>query len=305
MNYYDILLAKKLEDDRDPQVVGLSVTENGTYAEEGKVYKPVVVNVPLGSKSITANGTYNATSDNLKGYSSVDVHVSGYKITDVSGLSSAIASFEDGVSLPMPSLKVSIEPVQEGSGDPSPTNIRPISGWSAVDVTVADDVETPTVENVYTIDLDGTRYGGKLDVVSGVLTLTHEIVDLGTLTWGKSSLEATIIYTSIQAKKSGVSPILCSSYKYESDKGFGLNFGAISDSSNQIYINYVFVRNQDFSGKTDLECKTAMNGVQAVYELATPTTIQLTPTAVKSLNGQNNLSADTGDVVEASYWEEL
>ena len=27
--------------------------------------------------------------------------------------------------------------------------------------------------NTYTIDLDGTRYGGTLDVVSGVLTLTH------------------------------------------------------------------------------------------------------------------------------------
>lgn len=47
----------------------------------------------------------------------------------------AVASFGDGTDLPMESLIVDIEPVQSGSGDPSPSNIRPISGWSAVNVT--------------------------------------------------------------------------------------------------------------------------------------------------------------------------
>ena len=32
-------------------------------------------------------------------------------------------------------LKVAIEPVQAGSGDPSPDNVRPISGWDTVKVT--------------------------------------------------------------------------------------------------------------------------------------------------------------------------
>ena len=50
------------------------------------------------------------------------------------------------------------------------SNICPISGWDEVDVTVADDVENPTVSNVYTIDLGGTRYGGEVDVVSGIVT---------------------------------------------------------------------------------------------------------------------------------------
>ena len=35
---------------------------------------------------------------------------------------------------PFSKLKVSIEPVQSGSGDPSPTNVRPISGWTGVNV---------------------------------------------------------------------------------------------------------------------------------------------------------------------------
>lgn len=47
----------------------------------------------------------------------------------------AVASFADGTDLPLNSLIVNIDPVQSGSGDPSPSNERPISGWSAVNVT--------------------------------------------------------------------------------------------------------------------------------------------------------------------------
>lgn len=46
----------------------------------------------------------------------------------------AISSFDNAMALPLPSLKVGISAVQEGSGDPSPTNIRPIHGWTKADV---------------------------------------------------------------------------------------------------------------------------------------------------------------------------
>ena len=41
---------------------------------------------------------------------------------------------------------------------------------------------------------------------------------------------------------------------------------------------------------------TPTTGAEVVYELATPITVQLTPQEVNSLLGQNNISADTGDV---------
>ena len=45
--------------------------------------------------------------------------------------SGAIASFDDGAdSMPIRKLVATIEPVQEGSGDQSPDNVRPISGWT-------------------------------------------------------------------------------------------------------------------------------------------------------------------------------
>ena len=54
-------------------------------------------------------------------------------ITDTA--SGAVANFPDGADdIPVADLVVNIEPVQSGSGDPSPDNIRPITGWTGVNV---------------------------------------------------------------------------------------------------------------------------------------------------------------------------
>lgn len=52
-----------------------------------------------------------------------------------SSASGEIVTIADGgKNLPVVDLSVSLLPVQSGSGDPSPTNIRPISGWTGVEV---------------------------------------------------------------------------------------------------------------------------------------------------------------------------
>lgn len=64
-----------------------------------------------------------------------DLYNTAY-ITD--SASGAVAHFVDGADdVPMKSVKVNIEPVQSGSGDPSPSNVRPISGRDSVKVTRA------------------------------------------------------------------------------------------------------------------------------------------------------------------------
>lgn len=56
--------------------------------------------------------------------------------------SGAVASFDDGADdVPVSSLKVNLEPIQTGTGDPSPTNIRPIypaNGRNMYDKTAKD-----------------------------------------------------------------------------------------------------------------------------------------------------------------------
>lgn len=53
----------------------------------------------------------------------------------VKSASGEIASFSDGADdVPMKSLNVTITPKQSGSGDPSPSNIRPITGWTDINL---------------------------------------------------------------------------------------------------------------------------------------------------------------------------
>ena len=105
MDYFDILLAKKLNGGGgDITIEDLTITANGEYrAPSGKAYGKVTANVPAPSNAI-------------------------FKQT-LSGLPSPIATFT-GADAPIDELIVSIDAVQEGSGDPSPSNIRPISGWT-------------------------------------------------------------------------------------------------------------------------------------------------------------------------------
>lgn len=427
MDYFDILLAKKLSGGGgggEITVEGLTVNDNGTYtAPSGKAYSPVVVNLPLGEKAITANGEYNASADDLKGYNKVTVNVAGFKVKDMP--TGAISSFDDGTENPLKELKVSIVPVQSGSGDPSPSNPRPISGWNSVGVTdcgknlfdknnpntviggisatafsasnannrtiylpakpnttytiqkavgarfrvatsdviptdgatfsqqinqdtwssitvttTASDkyiwvfccttnVDTLTYEQIldsiqielgstaityepyngttYTIQLGDTYYGGVLDVTTGVLTVTHRYADMGQLAW--TSFYQKMVYMSFPdtptpSQTTDKANLICSSYKTVSRNEIGnppWNYAGVGvDTAGRL-----FVANPDSSWTSVNDAKADLNGVQLVYLLATPITVQLTPTQITTLLGQNNLWADSGQIISGQYFAEL
>ena len=82
-------------------------------------------------------------------------------------------------------VKVSWEPTQEGSGEPSPDNVRPISGRESVSVQRAEDGLN------HTHTLPETVYGGTLDAVTVSGERTWKLLTLdGTGTW---SFESTNI----------------------------------------------------------------------------------------------------------------
>ena len=88
------------------------------------------------------------------------------------------------------SAKINIEPIQSGSGDPSPSNIRPIAGTSSTSLDVCGTnllqitAQTSTINNVrYTVNADGTI------TAKPTATLTaNSAFDIGTITFkaGKS-----------------------------------------------------------------------------------------------------------------------
>lgn len=327
-------------------------------------------------------------------------------VTDTA--SGAIASFPDGAdNVPVKDLVVSIEPVQGGSGDPSPDNVRPISGHTQAVVTRtgvnvwdeewelgvwngsgekvpsntairsknyipvmpnteyywkfaarytsgliireldknkgflttttketsgtfttssgcyfivlcsygSDNITTyqndisinyPSTDHdyhaydgqTYTISLDGTVYGGTLDVTTGVLTVDRAMVDMGTLTWilnggyFKSSSLDSIIKRPVSNTE--VPQVICSIY-------YPVNWNTTADKSVSVLpttgsAHNIFLWVKD-SSYTDAESfTTAMNGVQLCYTLATPFEVQLTAEDdITTLKGQNNIWADCGD----------
>lgn len=212
-------------------------------------------------------------------------------------VSGAVASFSDGASAGLAKCIVEIVPKQAGSGTPSPDNVRTISGSTSATVTVSDG-ETSTTK---TTPLGQTVYGGQLNVLTGELTIDRAIVDLGSFNWIS---ENTTVSGLARVGVEEIRPLgalynqtpICSSYEGVTPKGYtAFNNGEIGFSNNEAN-PMIRVRDQNFASMTDAQIKSAMNGVTLCYELATPQTVQLTPQEVNSLLGQNNISADTGDV---------
>lgn len=143
-----------------------------------------------------------------------------------------------------------------------------------------------------TVKLGGTYYSGTLDVVTGVFTPDMaEKTYNGTENWVASD---TGYYLNVSLSDAKASALAISNlYKYNATVWTSGCFG-ISSGKNL------------WVGDTNLlSVISANNPLQIVYELATPLTIQLSPTMVKALVGENHLSAplEGQEIVESKYKE--
>lgn len=55
-------------------------------------------------------------------------------------VSDSMASFKTDIATDLKELKVYFSPVQEGTGDPSPDNVRPILGWDGIEISVGKNI---------------------------------------------------------------------------------------------------------------------------------------------------------------------
>ena len=72
----------------------------------------------------------------------------------------------------------------------------------------------------------------------------------------------------------------------------------MSFTSNSTY-PYLYVKNT--SCETTDEITAALNGVKVAYELETPIVLELDPTIINTILGDNTFSADTGNITELKY----
>jgi len=160
----------------------------------------------------------------------------------------------------------------------------------------------------------GTVYGGTLAWEkngSVTLTKTMESVDMGTLTWarvagssGNYMFKAPLPDSKTSKSTTGLRNATCDRYALassggviytgEADKAFIINSTYLGIQGN-IYIH-------DTAYTDAATFKSAMSGVQLVYELATPQTYTLTPTeALTLLQGTNTIWSDTNGNLEVTY----
>jgi len=110
--------------------------EAGDYAEYDTQLYQFIVDHPAGAwdaSQVMAVNLAAGVSEALKGGKSSSTKAP----VIINSASGDIASFADGADgMPIKKLVGMIEPMQSGSGDPSPDNVRPISGWTGCEINV-------------------------------------------------------------------------------------------------------------------------------------------------------------------------
>lgn len=179
------------------------------------------------------------------------------------------------------------------------SNECPIEGRAGAEMAVA----TPYQGEQYTASFGETVYGGKWHVTEGGTDNEMAEVDLGDLSWTYTSGYGGLFYAPVpDAKYSGSRSLIgydCYSSHYKSKgntpwtqlSNGEINVGSDTAGAGKPYVN---VKDNRYSDATTF--KSAMNGVQLVYELETPTTISTRKQNVPMLKGINTVSADCGDV---------
>lgn len=156
---------------------------------------------------------------------------------------------------------------------------------------------TPTI---YTIQLGEEVYGAEVDVVNGVATVTHKLVDMTTISWSYISSYAHSLFSGLISDSAlGVADetnILCSIYKPISARP-PKDMGDISNPlciCQRVTSAGLLVQDDNYTSKADFEA--SLSNAYVVYPLAEPFDIQLTPTQIQTLIGNNTIFCDTGDI---------
>lgn len=227
----------------------------------------------------------------------------------IDSASGGIASFADGANdMPIRSLVVNIEPLQAGSGEPSPTNVRPISGHTAAVISYSGaDITNPETISITFPTAAGIVYGGTLDVINGILTVNKKMITYyGTENWKVITGSQQRYYIDkphdcdMSTSRIGY---ITSHFSNLWSSGNNGEWGAFVVGGTTFK---VLDSAAHFSGiaafKTWLSDQNT-NGtpLQIVYPLATAQTYQLAPHQINTLLGSNNIYSNVGSIADVQY----
>ena len=220
------------------------------------------------------------------------------------------------------SAVVTLEPKQAGSGDPSPENVRPITGYDGV--TVTQSKGEAQVKQI-TLTLPETIYGGTVDAVTGVGEKVWGCIEFdGTerwFTWGPNSgadgVTGFYHYRSIDGDP--LEPRMISSILLFNPNAYGgtevgcafgdlggVNSYIIFSISNSILSDVSSNQAAIDSWESYLSAQaSAGTPVQVAYKLATPEPFQATGNqALPAVAGLNTVYTD-GDSLDVTGRQDL
>lgn len=202
-------------------------------------------------------------------------------------------------------LKTTFSPKQAGTGDPSPDNVRPISGWGSVKVTVSNG----GASHDYDVPLPETIYGGTVDTVTGVGSEEWGFISFdGTEKWYTFS-QGVALANWVTNQAVHVSQVdignLCNEATYTTN-----NIGTIPQKGFFADHNLNNVTWIVFSGynlnewKSYLEQQaTAGTPVTVCYKLATPEPFEVSKISIPSLGSENTFFTN-GENMDIIYKKE-
>lgn len=197
------------------------------------------------------------------------------------------------------------EPVQEGSGEPSPDNVRPIKGRDIVTITRQED------NQVITLTLPETVYGGEVDAVTGEGQETWKTLTLdGTEKWetqttaipGKLGFVLQVPEIVTPANSTIKGDIVCSQYPtVTADDTYVCKNGISIEAQENHYFR---IYNDTYAGGTTDEWKSylaaqyaAGTPVQICYKLKEPVPFTAAGAQpIPALSGTNTLLTDADSV---------
>ena len=219
----------------------------------------------------------------------------GGSVIETDTATGSVANFETNMIAPIVKGICEINPKQEGTGDPSPSNPRPISGTSVLDIYHSGaDTSNPTI---YSIALGQTVYGGSADVVGGTGTS-----DRGFILINDSSYFAKLTSRIYRIERSKVPDGL-----WASDNINKLNCEAFKPQVTDQQLDIIYTTTNGFIIRTSTAYETANELLEAVgsfgisYPLATPTPFTFTGEEINSLLGENNIWHDGNGDISVTY----
>lgn len=210
-------------------------------------------------------------------------------------------------------VTVSWEPHQEGEGDPSPENVRPISGRESVSVTLSGGEGE---ENTHTLALPSTVYGGELDAATGAGVETWRYMELDGIYGGSlgnidvSDIVQQFNLIIIDPQTDARLPCMCNILPQTENAISGNTLGIYHYSKSTFVFGFPRAQLREY-GFVDGNTETYITALKAyltaqyaagtpvtiAYKLATPTPFTATGNApIPALPGVNTVYSDADSV---------